>query len=290
MTLTIRSLSSILCLLVAGALALVLAPSGQASPRLQVGIMDDAQIMHPDDRDAGQGIRRPCGAAPRGASRPSPVGPGGADPAGRDPRNPDSTRISGPPTTRSSARRRRRTSRSLFNIFGTPAWANGGRLVRLRAASATTLKDFAYAAAKRYSGSFAPTASTVRAAQGGQVDCLERAEPLVLAPPALLQASPPPPGPRRRVRAHLQRRSRRRPRGGSELPHERARRLRRDGADREGEEVLAPARSPSCARSRPRAPGSTSTPTTRTRAARRRHRTHGRGRRARSPWGTSTCS
>ena len=53
-----------------------------------------------------------------------------------------------------------RASQVLLTIVGTPAWANGGqRPAATRRASATTLRAFAYAAARRYSGTFLDTAA-----------------------------------------------------------------------------------------------------------------------------------
>ncbi|HZB23446.1 MAG TPA: DUF5722 domain-containing protein [Gaiellaceae bacterium] len=43
--------------------------------------------------------------------------------------------------------------RLLFSIFGTPSWANGGKAVNVAPTRARDLRDFAYAAARRYSGS-----------------------------------------------------------------------------------------------------------------------------------------
>jgi hypothetical protein len=45
--------------------------------------------------------------------------------------------------------------RIVFSIYGTPAWANGGRGQNVPPASANDLRNFAYAAARRYSGAFA---------------------------------------------------------------------------------------------------------------------------------------
>ena len=47
----------------------------------------------------------------------------------------------------------------LLTIVGTPAWANGGQGPQHAPSSATTLREFAYAAARRYSGTFLDTAS-----------------------------------------------------------------------------------------------------------------------------------
>jgi hypothetical protein len=48
---------------------------------------------------------------------------------------------------------------ALLTIVGTPAWANGGQPPQLPPASATTLRDFSLAAARRYSGTFLDTSS-----------------------------------------------------------------------------------------------------------------------------------
>jgi Glycosyl hydrolase catalytic core len=42
----------------------------------------------------------------------------------------------------------------VFSIYGTPAWANGGRGENVAPTRASDLRSFAYAAAKRYSGTF----------------------------------------------------------------------------------------------------------------------------------------
>jgi hypothetical protein len=44
--------------------------------------------------------------------------------------------------------------RLVFSIFGTPPWANGGRPRNRAPTRAADLRDFAYAAAKRYSGTY----------------------------------------------------------------------------------------------------------------------------------------
>jgi hypothetical protein len=49
----------------------------------------------------------------------------------------------------------------VFTIFGTPRWANGGRLPTRAPRDAGDLEDFAYAAADRYSGDYARADGTV---------------------------------------------------------------------------------------------------------------------------------
>src|SRR5262249_34944037 len=44
----------------------------------------------------------------------------------------------------------------LFDIIGTPGWANGGKSWNHAPTNASTLRAFAYAAATRYSGSYTP--------------------------------------------------------------------------------------------------------------------------------------
>jgi hypothetical protein len=46
----------------------------------------------------------------------------------------------------------------MFTIFGTPPWANGGRPTTYAPTRGSDLEQFAYAAAKRYSGTFSPSA------------------------------------------------------------------------------------------------------------------------------------
>ncbi len=48
--------------------------------------------------------------------------------------------------------------RVLFSIYGTPPWANGGKALNVPPTRALDLRNFAYAAAKRFSGSFAGAA------------------------------------------------------------------------------------------------------------------------------------
>jgi hypothetical protein len=42
----------------------------------------------------------------------------------------------------------------LFSIYGTPSWANGGKAANVAPTRSADLRNFAYAAAKRYSGAF----------------------------------------------------------------------------------------------------------------------------------------
>ena len=47
----------------------------------------------------------------------------------------------------------------LFSVYGTPAWANGGRAANVAPRAFTDLRNFAHAAAVRYSGTFVDTAT-----------------------------------------------------------------------------------------------------------------------------------
>jgi hypothetical protein len=47
----------------------------------------------------------------------------------------------------------------VFSIYGTPDWANGGQAANTAPLNFTNLRDFAYAAAQRYSGTYQPPGS-----------------------------------------------------------------------------------------------------------------------------------
>ena len=65
----------------------------------------------------------------------------------------------------------------VFTIFGTPAWANGGGApTRARRGNATRLREFAYAAATRYSGTYVACRREAAPARA-LLDGVERAEP-----------------------------------------------------------------------------------------------------------------
>ena len=67
---------------------------------------------------------------------------------------PTTRRTTGTSTTGSSSRRSGHGVEVLFTIFGTPPWANGGRPPTRAPRSAEPLREFAYAAATRYSGTY----------------------------------------------------------------------------------------------------------------------------------------
>ena len=141
---------TILTLLVA---ALVCAASAQATPGLQVGIADSgsayfetAGSFFPDLTELHAQVLRvqlhwggPLGVA---KSRPTVAG---------DPNDPayDWSRYDDVVTAARDA-----GVQVMFTIFGTPTWANGGRAQTVAPLRGADLEGFAYAAAKRYSGSF----------------------------------------------------------------------------------------------------------------------------------------
>ena len=63
----------------------------------------------------------------------------------------------------------------LFTIYGTPSWANGGNKPNRAPKKMLDLRLFAYAAAKRYSGSYERPGRD-GASGRAPVDGLERAE------------------------------------------------------------------------------------------------------------------
>ena len=141
---------TILTLLVA---AVVCAASAQATPGLQVGIADSgsayfetAGSFFPDLTELHAQVLRvqlhwggPLGVA---KSRPTVAG---------DPNDPayDWSRYDDVVTAARDA-----GVQVMFTIFGTPTWANGGRAQTVAPLRGADLEGFAYAAAKRYSGSF----------------------------------------------------------------------------------------------------------------------------------------
>jgi hypothetical protein len=70
----------------------------------------------------------------------------------------------------------------LFSIYGTPPWANGARGTNAAPTRATDLRNFAYAAARRYSGVFRGSDGTVLPAVKEWLAWNEPNNPLFLAP------------------------------------------------------------------------------------------------------------
>jgi Glycosyl hydrolase catalytic core len=70
----------------------------------------------------------------------------------------------------------------LFSIYGTPSWANGGRAQNVAPTRATDLRNFAFAAARRYGGTFRGADGRVLPAVREWLAWNEPNNPLFLAP------------------------------------------------------------------------------------------------------------
>jgi hypothetical protein len=70
----------------------------------------------------------------------------------------------------------------LFSIYGTPAWANGNKGPNVAPARSTDLRNFAYAAARRYSGKYPATDGRLLPAVKDWLAWNEPNNPLFLAP------------------------------------------------------------------------------------------------------------
>jgi hypothetical protein len=70
----------------------------------------------------------------------------------------------------------------LFSVYGTPAWANGGRSANVAPTNATDLRNFVVAAARRYSGSYAGADGRVLPAVKEWLAWNEPNNPIFLAP------------------------------------------------------------------------------------------------------------
>ena len=135
-----------------GAVALLGVSASSASPRLQVGIFDDGQTLFSGERafplfkELNVQVLRislrwggPNGVALRRPSRPTDP----ADPA-YDWRLYD----------RAVERAKAADIEVVFSIVATPRWANGGTGFNRAPTSFADLRNFAYAAATRYSGTY----------------------------------------------------------------------------------------------------------------------------------------
>jgi hypothetical protein len=70
----------------------------------------------------------------------------------------------------------------VFSIYGTPGWANGGKGANVAPIRSTDLRNFAYAAAKRYSGSFKAADGTILPAVKEWLAWNEPNNPIFLTP------------------------------------------------------------------------------------------------------------
>jgi len=137
------------------ALAFVAAQSASASRYLRVGIYDQAQVLYGNTNQTFadfqalrvQEVRLTLyWGGPNGIAREQPANP--ADPA-----DPAYNWTAYDNAVREAAADGMHV---LFSIYGTPAWANGDKGLNVAPLSAQALRDFAYAAAERYSGSYVP--------------------------------------------------------------------------------------------------------------------------------------
>jgi len=138
---------------------LAAASAAQASPRLQLGITDSGAALYGDDslyptlRELRASVLRVHlnwgGRA--GVARRMP----------RDPSDPADTAYDWRPYDRIVLRAAESGVEVLFTIFGTPPWANGGRLPNRAPRDTAALEDFAYAAATRYSGTYERADGTI---------------------------------------------------------------------------------------------------------------------------------
>src|SRR3954463_15752891 len=137
------------------ALAAVLAsaaPPAAPSDRLQAGIADSAEGLEQPNRAfpllSQLGVRVIRGTLyrgrGRGVARPRP--PDGVDPA--DPA------YNWAPFDRAVIAADQRGIKIVFSIWGTPGWANGGNPANRAPRTPIWLQAFAYAAARRYSGTY----------------------------------------------------------------------------------------------------------------------------------------
>ena len=70
----------------------------------------------------------------------------------------------------------------LFSVYGTPGWANGGKAANVAPKQATDLRNFAYAAARRYSGKYADSSGRVLPAVKEWLAWNEPNNPIFLTP------------------------------------------------------------------------------------------------------------
>ena len=141
-----------LLLVVAFAAALVVSvPSAGASRGMLIGLLDEAALydnpaqIYPLLEQARTQVLRVnlYWGGPSGVARRRPV----------QATNPDDPAYNWALYDRTVNYAAQHRIRILFSIFATPAWANGGKRVNVAPLRAADLRDFAYAAARRYSGS-----------------------------------------------------------------------------------------------------------------------------------------
>jgi hypothetical protein len=135
------------------ALAAVAAQSSSASRYLRVGIYDQAQTLYGNTAQTFatfktlhvQEVRLNLQwGGPSGVARSRPV----------QPANPSDPAYDWTIYDNAVREAAANGMHVLFSIYGTPSWANGDKGQNVAPASSIDLRDFAYAAARRYSGTY----------------------------------------------------------------------------------------------------------------------------------------
>ena len=136
------------------ALAAGAASSAAAAPGMAVGFFDDAQTLYGDPavtypllKDLKAQVTRVSlywGFGPLAAAKTRPA----------DPTNPADPAYDWAAYDRAVHYANAYGLKVMFSIWGTPDWANGARGARVAPSNPTDLQNFAYAAAKRYSGTY----------------------------------------------------------------------------------------------------------------------------------------
>ena len=147
----------LVALVAAAALAAGAASTVSAAPGLQVGLFDDAQTLYgnpdaafPALKDTRAQIVRISiywGYGPLAVATKRPAAP----------TNPADPAYNWASYDRAVQYASANGLKVLFSIWGTPDWANGGKGPRSAPSNPVDLQNFAYAAAKRYSGVFSGT-------------------------------------------------------------------------------------------------------------------------------------
>jgi hypothetical protein len=132
----------------------VTASTAGASPSLMKGIYDDANLLtgNPDQNYAILGDLR-TKVVRLNLHWGGPLGVAGVDPTVR-PTDPNDGQYDWSLYDRAVTYATQYGIQVVFSIVNTPTWANNGRGLKVAPTNMNTLRDFAYAAAKRYSGSF----------------------------------------------------------------------------------------------------------------------------------------
>ncbi len=136
----------------------VTASTASASPSMMKGIYDDANLLtgDPDQNYAILGDLR-TKVVRMNLHWGGPLGVAGVDPTVR-PTDPNDGQYDWSLYDRAVTYATQYGIQVVFSIVGTPAWANNGRGLRVAPTNMSNLRDFAYAAAKRYSGSLPASA------------------------------------------------------------------------------------------------------------------------------------